>query len=370
MARIKRQNHGHLGLLAVSLVVFAGCQPDAPNWRDEYTYVWEGEHVSVYGYERGEEDACGGSLGAVDRHSASLVEFFGFDESLHYDYRWMSQQIWEGKCPPEFGACTAAGVPHTRTVPDMHETAHAVSYTGRGRFCPSVIEEGLAEYFAEPRFYWRWWTDPELPGEIGELLTAAPVPFGRYRRAGHFASFLVESYGSEAVAALCEAIPFDNAIEDWEDATRAVLGVELQDLLDDYGSYPLCHNQQYRARLGECGGEPDATADPDEEVVFEVSMDCSDPGTIGPLRSHTVATRRIWFPEEMRTGVFIVGEDGEAATLDFNIQQCAPCSAEPDLYTSTDLTTVFNFRAGMYELILFAEPEQSQTLTIRLAPFP
>ncbi|WP_146155650.1 hypothetical protein [Enhygromyxa salina] len=341
------------------------------NWRDEYTFAWEGEHVTVYGYERAEAEVCGGSFEALDQNSAAIIDLLRYDDSLHYDYYWMSQDVWDGRCPPGAIACTSLGVPWTRSIPHMHEAAHALSYLTPGHGCTSVLEEGLAEYFGGPRFHadWNHWSSPEFEGTISEFLTAVKLPGRGYERAGHFASFLVEAYGPEAVASLCRTIPHFSTEEDWQDATQAILGVELEHLLEEYGQYPLCHHQQYRARLWECAGEPDAVADPHGEVVFEVSMDCHDPGTIGPLAGRIVATRRIWFPEDMRAGVFVVGEDGEAANLDFNLEECAPCSAYPDLFANTDLTTVFNFRAGMYELILYSEPEESESLVIRLVPF-
>jgi hypothetical protein len=253
----------------------------------------------------------------------------------------------------------------------MHEVAHAISDAGQGRFCgPSVLEEGLAEYLSAPSFYEEWYGQPELSAAIALILTKAPIK-GRveYERAGHFASFLLETYGPEAVMALCERIPFYHDIEDWEAGVPELLSIELPELLAEYDQYPVCSRQHYRARLWECDGEPHAVADPAQDVVFEVALDCSDPGTIGPLSSRAVATRRIFFPQPMRTAVYITDETGADPGLDFNLQKCAPCSATPDIFTSADLTVAFQFHAGMYDLILFGELDQPQQLTIRLDPF-
>jgi hypothetical protein len=354
-----------------ALLVLVGCQPEPHDWRDDYTFAWEGEHVTVYGYDRSEDEVCGGSFAAVDQFSASIIELFDFDDSIHFDYHWMSSEFFEGKCPPNIGSCTALGYgPRTRSIPNMHEVAHALSYGGKGRFCPSVLEEGLAEYLTGPSFYEEWYGQPELSANIALILTKAPIKGGaEYERAGHFASFLLETYGPEAVMALCERIPVYHDIEDWEAAVPELLGVKLTELLAEYDQYPVCSRQQYRARLWECDGEPDAVADATQDVVFEVALDCSDPGTIGPLHNRAVATRRIYFPEAMRTGIFITDETGQDPRLDFNLQECAACSADPDIFTSADLTVVFNFRAGMYDLILFGELDQPQKLTIRLEPF-
>jgi hypothetical protein len=353
-----------------ALLVLVGCQPEPQGWRDDYTFVWEGQHVTVYGYDRSEDEVCGGSFAAVDQFSASIIDLFEFDDSVHFNYRWMSSEFFEGKCPPGAGACMARGDgPRSRSIPDMHEVAHALRSEGKD-FCPSVLREGLAEYLSGPKFYEEWYEQPELSATIAEILTKAPIR-GRaeYERAGHFASFLLETYGPEAVTALCERIPFYHDIEDWEAAVPELLGIELPELLAEYDQYPVCSRQHYRARLWECDGEPDAVADPAQDVVFEVALDCSDPGTIGPLHGQAVATRRIFFPEAMRTGIFITDETGEDPGLDFNLQECAACSDDPDIFTSAGPSTVFNFRAGMYDLILFGELDQPQKLTIRLEPF-
>ena len=355
--------------IAGSLLLLAGC-PSDEDWTDEYTFMWEGKHASVFGYDRYEDEACAGSFEALDRHSAAVVDFFGYDESLRYDYYWMSHEFFQGKCPSTAGACVRAGVPHTRYVPDTHEAVHAVHYEDRGESCPLVLREGLAEYLEGPSFHDDW-NDPELEGNIGELLTVTVLPYEFYERAGHFASFLVEGYGKEAVSALCAAIPFVHTVEDWDQATREVLGVELQELLDEYEQYPLCHQAQYRARLSECDGEPDLTMDLEqEEVVFEVSMHCSDPGTIGPIKGRTVATRRIGVPEEMWAKVYVLGEDGEPTLLDYNIEECAPCSTQPYVHFASTLPNIFHFPPGMYELIIYARPEEAETLTVRLVPQP
>ena len=49
--------------LAGSLLLLAGC-PSDEDWTDEYTFMWEGKHVSVFGHDRAQDEACAGSFEA------------------------------------------------------------------------------------------------------------------------------------------------------------------------------------------------------------------------------------------------------------------------------------------------------------------
>ena len=349
-------------------LALAACQPEVHDWREDYDWVWEGEHVAVYGYGLATEDACGGSLDTLDLHIGSVADFFGYDETLQHEYLWISDEIWDDRCHPA-GACTASGVPWTRNLPDMHEATHAVSYVSRGRSCPSLLEEGVAVYFGAPGFHSI--SDP-TSGEyvigVEDLLTAAPLAYGDYERAGNFASFLVEEYGPEAIASLCEKIPFYNTLDDWQTAVPEVMDIELPELLAAYEQYPRCFGQQYRARWWECAGEPHVTVDPNVEVVFEIEMDCADEGMIGPVNGRMIATRRIAAPQDMWVNMHLLDETGQDVDLDYNLQQCAACSENPDVYASSDFPPNFDLRAGVYELVVFADLDFSQTIAVHLQP--
>ena len=355
-------------LPALGGLLLAACQPETTTWHDEYDWVWEGDLVTLYAYERSEDEICGGSLEAVEGHTISIAEFFGYDETVRYRYRWMSDAVFEGKCHPQAGACAAQGVPWTRNLPDMHELSHAVSYNA-GNYCPSVLEEGVAAYFGSPR-YRSWWDEDsgEYVPWIADVLTAAPLEFRDYERAGNFASFLIEEYGPELLVELCKAVPYYNTLEHWRSAVPEVLGLELNELLAEYETYPRCHRQQYRARLWECTGPAHVSADPEQEVVFEVELDCAAEGVLGPYGDSMVATRRVAIPEAGSYRFEFFDSTGEEVFPDFNLQECAACSEIPDVFANTELGNVYAFNVGVYDLLIYADEAYAETLTIHIIP--
>lgn len=346
-------------------VLAAGCQEEPGSWTDDYSFVREGQHVTVYGYGRDEGEVCGGSFEALDTHAAAILEFIGSDASVHYSYRWMSEDVFEGRCPPGASACTASGEPYSRSIPDLHESTHAIFYTAWDNACPSFLSEGLAEYFSSPR---RGADEAPDPSLLPDVLTGAPIEIGdEYDLAGHFTSFLIEDYGVDAVRGLCEAIPFENSRADWELAVSEVIGGELDQLLAAYESYPTCTQHQYRARLWECAGEPDVTYNGEPELTFELVAACADERVLGPIGGWAIVTRRVWFPEDQLASVTTVSDSGSIPLTTFMSQECAPCSAEPQVFVNDGQPPIFPFNAGMHEFIFFVEPDAEEPLTVRIS---
>jgi hypothetical protein len=365
---------------ALLLTSTLGCGEVDPDlaFLDDYTFVWEGQHVTVYGYEREAADACAGSFAALERQNASAIEFFGLAEDLHYNYRWMSPAIWEGKCPPEAGACTAVGEPWARELPNMHEVGHALVHAGFGLkspfvidWCPWMLSEGISEYLSEPRhFRSPNGAPPEYADVNLELLTALRYEWSAYALSGLFVSYLIETYGPRAVIDLCRAVPRISTPADWERAALDHLGQPVEVMLAGFRKYPRCRYHQYRARLWECAGEPDLVVSPSGTTSLEVRVDCAaDERTFGPLRGRVLTTRRILVPEDMELRVNFIDEDGFGLLkgyVTFDIQECAPCSAEP-LVVSSDSSWRADYRAGMYDLIVYGDVDEPVTYTVEFS---
>jgi hypothetical protein len=340
--------------------VIAGCQPDE-DWRADYTFVREGEHVTVYGYDLAESDACAGSFAALDESTRVIMDFLEADESLHYSYRWLSDEAWQGTCPSDASACASHGEPFTRSLPDMHEIVHAVIHANHERGCSSMLGEGLAEYLDGPRFR----GNPLTSIDIREQLDDRVISGFFYARAGHFVSYLVERYGSHAVVELCRMLPKGSDLAAWDAASRAVLDSSLDDLIADYYEYPECRQPQYRARLWECPGEPDHVFSAEEPVV-EFTADCADPRAMNSRPGKVVVTRRVYMPEAILGKVSVVAGEGGVALGRFMSQECAPCSADPQVFRDLDGLPIYSFRPGMHEFVVLLEAGADERMTLTL----
>lgn len=354
----------------VACVMAMACQNES--WKDDYTFVWHGEYVSVYGHDRTLEEACGGSFTAIDTHTEAILELFGSQKPIHYDYRWMSEEFFEGHCAKNSLGCAPRGEPKTPSIPHLHEVTHAVTYAAWDNACPALLNEGLATYFSEPQFKrGDAIPDPSLirGGLLGDL-SDRPATDADYTVAGHFASFLVEEFGFPAIEDLCRAMPNHPIVdeEDWARAVQEVLGVPLDELLTKYESYPLCTQQQYAARAWECAGEPDVTY-MNEKMTFTVETDCASERVIGPIAGKAFTTRRVWFPEDSHyVSVMVLQADPPGQLRLFMTQECVPCSAEPQVFRTDGLPPLYRFRAGMHEFIFSFDLDQTQPLKVTLGP--
>jgi len=356
-------------IIALSLLaaVCSACQAAPHNWGDDYNFVWHGEHVSVYGFDREPEEAFAGSMQFTDDYAGVLADYLGYSLPAPINYQWMSPEFFEGKCPGGASACTAWGRPRAQTIPHMHEIAHAVSYAS-GRYCASVLEEGLAEYFSWPRFEFTGGKEPEFDAEIEDILTGAPIRYSGYPRAGHFAAFLVETYGVDAVVELCQAVPIFNETADWERAFEAVFDTSLAALLNSYAEYPLCTPQQYRARLMECRGEIDITVDPYDNTAFSVVMNGDQDDIIGPLDGKMIAIRRVWVEEFTYALVTLRTQAGSIPRNAMASQQCVPCSAKPQVNASIDPSLTFVLPAGRHAFFFYRHVDHSDVFDVTIVP--
>jgi hypothetical protein len=339
-------------------------------WADDYSFARRGENVTVYGYGVSEADACAGSFDALDTHVAAVRDFLWVDGPQHYVYRWFSDAYWSdlSPCSSDAFACTSSGEALSRNLPDMHEAVHMVTYSIGSDGCPSVLDEGLARYLGAPNP--REWDPSE--GDIRSHLTAEQiaVDMETHALAGHFVSFLVERYGAGSIVMLCNALPQETTIVDWELAVGRYLGKTLDALIAEYESYPVCTTQEYRARLWECAGDPDFTfsGEHDEFVIESGCFDSRAMNSAWGYVGNTVITRRIYFPEDTWVAVefYSMGDSGTAAT--FVSQMCAPCSAGPQTVTTTDPVSSVLYRAGMHEIVLFFD--QRDTVQLYMGGLP
>lgn len=311
-------------------VLVLGCAED--QWEEEYDFEWLGEYVTVYGYDRDASLACGESLVVTDAYVETLLAFHESTVAVHIDYRWMSVDFWARHANYEdVTGYTIEAEVFSIPIAHRHEIAHAVSHFVHEGTCTPVLEEGLAVILddADPSFddYDMWSL------AIRDLLVFRGVPTPReYLRSGHFVAFLLEAYGVDGFHALCRTALRDGAptLAAWNAATTSALGLALDQVLTAYAEYPQCNQHQFRARLSDCGGEPDVVVNSTEPTIFSFRLACDEPDVVGDADGRMMLVRRVHVPEP---GVYSVvvddgGEIGSRAVIAIH-EQCTICSALP-----------------------------------------
>jgi hypothetical protein len=341
-------------LLASTLLLAAAC-PKGEAALGDPSFVRETQYVTVHAYGLDPSQACAGSLANLDIHTRWVMDIFGLENPTRFNYRWISNHRWNRifPPPPPIPAFVTNGEPHTRWLPDMHEIVHMVASALPQLRCPPLLEEGLAEYLGDPEF-----GEVYPSGTVEELMIRRDdLSPGAYARAAHFVSFLTESYGVAAIVDLCQAVGPADTRQAWEDGVARALSVSLDQLLTQYQAYPLCHQQQLRARAWECGGEIDHVFTEHDKRFAVEEVGCSDPRAVNVVagRRRDVALRRlVSFPEPM-----IVSVNADPGVI-FITQECGPCSAQPQVQQAASAQRkLFSFRPGVHEIIaIFNKDEQ------------
>lgn len=335
-------------------------------------FQWEGEHVTVHGYGYSKSDVCAGSLPALDQRIFMIKEFLGVDSTPRFEHWWAADDVWEGFCPTDVPACARYDVAWSLRLPDMHEATHNIISSLNSGGCPPILSEGLAEYFDEAAFA-RSTVTQEFAVEDLIAHERLPLEAGVYTRAAHFTAYLLETYGPEAVIELCQAIPRDDSVVDWQTAMPKIVGLPLEDVLFLYElSYGPCTSHQVRARLWGCAGTPDFVliGDDPQRDKYRLETDCNDPRTTNAAEEGgAVTTRLLYLPDDEWLNIEALAEGPSGMAARFTVQQCASCFDEPITIRSGDpgepfLGDAHLLEAGFYEVTLFFDPRDRAELRI------
>lgn len=350
--------------VAITVLLTMGCQED---WRDDYDFVWQGEHVTVYGYGHTEDEVCGGSFTELDGHTQRVLSQLGIEELPPIVFRWLSDDFWDqvdDTCQPGAYGCAGDGEVISRSLPHMHEVVHVLVD------CPRLIDEGLAMYY--DGFFPVWmgratWEIYPPDHNVRDLMENGMTGgINEYTSAAHFVSYLDETYGRRFVE-LCEALPHEPTMDQWDDASRSVYGLSLEELLADYESYPLCSYSQLRAKLWNCLSSDFQFWAVGDEYVVETGCDDPEATNTSWNEEEAVLTRRIFVPKEMKIRVSsdAIGHGPDPIHI---IQQCGRCSEDPEVFVeNTDNPfgdKVRTYRGGLYEVSVVFDKDVNVRLAI------
>ncbi len=276
-----------LGRAAALAWLSTACVTEGPPPPPEPDFEIETERVILRGFDRHEDELCGGTARWIDESIDSLAPWFDLEPGNLGVYNWYSNESWTESPCSKFGGCVLRpdGVAnaHSPWVPLDHEIVHMASAT-----CINVLFEGLAEHLRGPQpAPWK----SELDGITVEDAIAASLGesewgFEHYDRSRHFVSFLAYRYGLDAVLDLCGASPRpETTREEFEQATLEILGDSLGQVLVEYAEYPECPEEQDRAKIFECGREPNVEIEIALDSQATIRLDdlsCAHPEAVGP----------------------------------------------------------------------------------------
>jgi hypothetical protein len=362
------------GLPGVLLALLCGCEQDPyePNW------LFHGEWIDIDGRDRSAEDACAGTFEYIDAYSGALAVEFGVTEHFG-SYRWYSPEQYDADLPcgpglPYPYACAVVEdhTLHTAFIPHEHEMVHLVH--SRAGMCPSILTEGLAEYYG---------TSPQTPGDsdIERLAARLAAPAEKianrdYAIAGRFAAYLVEQHGLESVLDVCRSTgQYPNA-DELSAAMTDVLGLSTQMVLDDFAdefaNRPSTCNRadHYQSRVFACGA---AAAAPDAGMidgVLEKTYDfgCASSTTVGPFVDTIKIVERIDLDADTAYLVRLQAEDVDLTGVELTLAACEPCGRV--LTMAGDFVDVVQFDPGRYSLELRAPSDFSGSVTVKVLETP
>ncbi len=299
---------GPAALLLSLACAAVGCQGD-----DLPEVQWVGEHV-VFAAEH-PEDVCAGTREYLDRRAGEMLARLG-SAPIQIEY-YLVDDVSE-HCPPMAYGCGLEGVVYAETVPLLHEIVHARS----GAFMPSALEEGLASYFGDP-FPLSEMASRERFAEL--LISGGTLTSGaEYARAGHFVTFLVETFGWESVLELDGELGRESSSAQLDAAFQSAFGSDLAGVLDAYQSFPECWGTVDTTLA--CTSPPATTNDPFFVTTFERVVDCESVDGIGPHYGMMFAEAAIEVPPSIDGGRIVSATGDGAAKGGFAvIRRCGPC---------------------------------------------
>ncbi|MFV8752019.1 hypothetical protein ACNOYE_15850 [Nannocystaceae bacterium ST9] len=337
--------------------------------------MFRGEWIDIDGRDRSADEACAGTFEYIDAYAGALAVEFGVTEHLG-SYRWYSPDQYDADlpCGPQYPYPYACAIDedyalHTAFIPHEHEMVHLVNFSAG--MCPSVISEGLAEYYG---------TSASTPSssDIERLSSrlAAPaekISNGDYAIAGRFAAYLVERHGLEAVLDVCRASGRDPSADELSDAMTEALGLSTQMVLDDFADEftngpSICNRADYyQSRVFACGA---AAAAPeaemiDGEFVRTYEFGCASATTVGPFIDTIKIVERIDIDVDAIYAIRLQAEEGvDFSGVELTIAACGPC--EGAFVYVGDVADVIQLDAGRYSLELRAPSDFSDSVTVKI----
>ena len=357
--------------LVLALAVLSGCEHEdehVPNW------LFRGVWIDVDGWDREADETCAGTFSYLDAYAGVLAAEFGVDHHLSV-YRWYSvDAYWSDKpCGENADGCAWEGDgADSFRIPHEHEVVHMADFAVAG--CPSILAEGLAEYFNTH--------GRDVKAEDFDLLEARladpiKMPYGEYPVAGRFAGYLVHEFGLPTVLEACAAIGRFPDAEHLAKVMSQTFGASPEQLVAAVAAEPdECNSfERYQSRIFACG---DTAAAPfagvvaaEFEFVASYVFDCDADSSVGPWTDEIRIIQQIEFVEGDFYHVRLDDSDGDPSTfppLTLVLASCDYCG-EVEGFRNDNFAETLEVGAGRHWLELRAPVGFRDTIQLRISHF-
>ncbi|PRP94160.1 hypothetical protein ENSA5_41150 [Enhygromyxa salina] len=340
---------------SISLALAGGCSEELY----EPNVLFFGEWIYIDGRDRSPEETCGGTFAYVDAYAGALAAEFGVSEQLGA-YRWYSRDEYDAELPcSEVSACAFVEerIAHTPLLPHEHEIVHLAEIGAVGGACPSVLAEGLAEFYSA---YSRDTKADDFELLVGRMAQPSGLAYEEYGILGRFAAYLVARFGLEGVLEVCRTTGRYPSGAQLSAALESVLGASTDELLADFEpELGACNEgERYRWRVFGCGvGEaaPDlgrVSQDREHTIDTTFTLDCANEVTIGPLGGKIWAAGRFDVDDEGVYTLWIPESAADNPEVELRIVECEPCG-RPQYGYIGDLGSI-RLDAGRHSIELHA----------------
>ncbi len=347
-----------IGGIAVTFICACEVNPE-----NEPDFEWQGDQIDIVGYGTEPADTCAGTFSYLDAFAGATATEFGVAGHMGV-YRWYSPELFEVDHPCMTGAtgCAGSNGVFSRLMPSEHEVVHLVAHHLVA--CPSIISEGLAEYYGMT-------SKTPTSTDVTPLISQSEqgtIESDGYPLAGAFVAYLVDTFGLNAVMNSCEITGPYPSVESFSTAAQQAFAVPFDQVLLDFAE-TNCTYAEYRAKHFECGGDPDLVVD-DAPSQINLEIDCNSVSTIGPRTDEiwTLSLVRVLQSGTYLAEVMVLTGDYNGVRVELN--QCVGCSDSPRTHQlvaeDASIVTPIQLDASDYFMQVYAPMDAKVEISLRL----
>jgi len=345
----------------VAAFLTTGCQEEGlPHFG---TLQYESESFEVWASEGLE--ACGGTFEYTEQWLVAFRDRIGerSNREKHIFY-WLSPEDQDrSSCRSGTAGCALHqyAVIYSTIIPHEHEIVHVEL----DAIPPSFLREGVADVFGSIRS-----PNTNVITNIEELFEMDQISGYGYQTAGRFSRFLIDRYGLDGYFDLYEALDGETSRAALEAGVEEVLGVELDELVAEFESFPRCSVDRWRFYDRECTALPLTPWQSPTRWAEEIELSCAATDVVGPQLG-LVWTRRALEVEQ--AGLYDLVIESADPTAEVTVFSCdascfygEPSTHMPSVDVATGGRATFFLDAGRHWLQVEHAADSDASVSVAL----